>query len=200
MLFEAFKRNNIQFKAFCLPSLRSLARTNAGGLDGELHRVSTFHEVSRGKYPNLIRIESELLHVWVVAFSKKAIKIKSWQDLKNYHVSYYRGRKNITSALQNVVPRKQIFKVNNDKKAFALLAAERIDIVITERNQGNKFLLKYPEFSSISEIGKLQESIIYSYINKKHKDLSIQIAKTLDEMKKDGTFKSIVDKMSSHPK
>jgi len=200
VLTEAFKRNGIEFKALHLPSLRSLESTNSGILDGELHRVSNFHEVSRGKYPNLIKIDSDLVHVWVVAFSTKNIKINSWKDLKDYYVSYYRGRKNITAALQNVVPQKQIFRVNNDKKAFELLAAGRIDIVVTERNQGNKILSGYPEFSSISEVGQLQQSIIYSYINKKYKDLARKIATSIDDMKKDGTFKRLFETINNHSK
>jgi len=200
VLTEAFKRNGIEFKALHLPSLRSLESTNAGILDGELHRVSNFHEVSKGKYPNLIKIDSDLVHVWVVAFSTKNIKINSWKDLKDYYVSYYRGRKNITAALQNVVPQKQIFRVNNDKKAFELLSAGRIDIVVTERNQGNKILSKYPKFSSINEVGQLQQSIIFAYINKKYKDLALKIATSIDEMKKDGTFKRLVEKMSNNSK
>jgi len=196
VLTEAFKRNGITFKALYLPSLRSLESTNSGFLDGELHRVSNFHEVSRGKYPNLIKIDSELVHVWVVAFAKKDIQINAWKDLKKYHVSYYRGRKNITSALAEVLPAKQIFTVSNDKKAFELLNAGRIDVVVTERNQGNRILSKYPEYSNIQEVGKLQQSVIFSYINKKYKILSIKIANTIDEMKKDGTFNNIV-KMSN---
>ncbi|OUS21644.1 hypothetical protein A9R01_17695, partial ['Osedax' symbiont bacterium Rs2_46_30_T18] len=141
-----------------------------------------------------IKIDSDLVHVWVVAFSTNNIKINSWKDLKNYYVSYYRGRKNITAALQNVVPKKQIFRVNNDNKAFELLNAGRIDIVVTERNQGNKILSKYPKFLSIREVGQLQQSIIYSYINKKYQNLAIKIANTIDEMKKDGTFKSLLEK------
>jgi len=200
VLTEAFKRNGIEFKAIHLPSLRSLESTNSGVLDGELHRVSNFHEVSKGKYPNLIKIDSDLVHVWVVAFSTKNIRINSWKDLKDYYISYYRGRKNITAALQNVVPQKQIFRVNNDKKAFELLSAGRIDFVVTERNQGNKILSKYPEFSTISEVGQLQQSIIFAYINKKYKDLAHKIATSIDEMKKDGTFKRLVEKMSNNSK
>ncbi len=200
VLTEAFKRNGIEFKALHLPSLRSLESTNAGILDGELHRVSNFHEVSRGKYPNLIKIDSDLVHVWVVAFSTKSIKINSWKDLKDYYVSYYRGRKNITAALQNVVPQKQIFRVNNDKKAFELLSAGRIDIVVTERNQGHKILSTYPNFSNISEVGQLQQSIIFAYINKKYKDLALKIATSIEEMKRDGTFKRLLEKMSNNSK
>ena len=130
----------------------------------------------------------------------KDIQINAWKDLKKYHVSYYRGRKNITSALTKILPVKQIFTVSNDKKAFELLSAGRIDIVVTERNQGNRVLLNHPEFSSISEVGKLQESIIYSYINKKYKNLAIKIANTIDEMKKDGTFKSLLEKTKQNSK
>ncbi len=60
ILQEAFARNNINFKATHYPSARSLVMSNSGAADGELHRVYNFQEVSKGKYPNLIRGKTNL--------------------------------------------------------------------------------------------------------------------------------------------
>jgi len=76
ILKEAFKRNGIKFNAVYHPSLRSLVLSNSGATDGELHRVYDFHKASGDKYPNLIRIESQLLSGWTSAFSNKKIEIK----------------------------------------------------------------------------------------------------------------------------
>jgi len=164
-------------------------------VDGELHRVFNFHEVSDGKYPNLIRIDSELMSIWISAFSTKRVKINSWQDLKYLNVAYYRGRKNVEKFLSTVIPEKRIFKVSDDKTAFQLLAAQRIDVVISESFEGRRLMKNNYEFSDIYEVGKLDETRIFSYINKKYQHLSVKIANTLDEMKKDGTFSQIFNRV-----
>lgn len=46
LLTDAFKQHNIQFKAIYLPSLRALRLSNSAALDGELHRVSNFHQIT----------------------------------------------------------------------------------------------------------------------------------------------------------
>jgi len=195
LLTEAFKRNDIEFNAVYLPSIRSMESSNAGVVDGELHRVFNFHEVSDGKYPNLIRIDSELMSIWISAFSTKKVKLNSWQDLKYLNVAYYRGRKNVEKFLSTVIPENRIFKVSDDKTAFQLLAAQRIDVVISESFEGTRLIKNNYEFSDIYEVGRLDETKIYSYINKKHQHLATKVAITLDEMKKDGTFRKIVNKV-----
>lgn len=197
LLTEAFKRVGITFSAFYAPSARSLILSNSGQTDGELHRVCNFHEVSNGAYPNLIKIDSELLSVWLVAFShRRDIAIEKWEDLQNYRVMYYRGRQNVKSKLEQYVPTKQIFEVTNDKLAFAVLAHKRVDIVISESHEGRRILKSSTNFSNIHEVGTLEKTKIYSYINKKHQNLAPLIAEKLEEMKKDGTYSTLVNQFS----
>jgi len=193
ILTEAFKRNGIVFEARYHPSLRSLMYSNSGRIDGELHRVYEFHEISDGKYPNLIRIESKLLSIWLSAFSIKEKEIKKWEDLKDYKVIYYRGRKNVEKYLKANIPFEQVSTSVTDSQAFKMLAAGRIDVVISESVAGKQILTNNPAYRNIKEIAKLEETKIYSYINKKHKDLALKIAKTIEEMKQDGTFAKIVE-------
>jgi len=192
ILSEAFKRNQIRFHAKYNPSLRSLQLSNSGEVDGELHRVDNFFEVSDGKYPNLLRIDSLLLDVWLSAFSTKHIKVESWEDLKSYTVIYYRGRKNVEQHLQRVLPNEQIYAVNTDEQAFRMLAAGRADIVISENLQGNRIIANNPKLSGVVEIAKIQKTKIYAYIHKKHEKLAPKIAETIEQMKIDNSFSIIV--------
>ena len=193
ILKEAFKRNGVQFKAEHNPSLRSLQRSNSGVVDGELHRVYDFHKVSTGKYPNLLRIDSKILSVWLVAYATKNISINSWQDLKDYHVVYYLGRKNVEKMLGNIMPPSQVMAVNNDLQAFKILAANRTDIVISESINGRAIINSSSEFKDVKAIAKLNETTIYAYIHKKHEKLGVKIANTIEEMKKDQSFSKIVN-------
>jgi ABC-type amino acid transport substrate-binding protein len=193
ILTEAFKRNNIEFKATYQPSLRSLISSNSGDTDGELHRIYDFHKVSNNKYPNLIRIESELLSTRMIIYSKKNIVINSLNDLKKYSIGYYRGRKNVELLLSKLVPSQQIVKLTTDKQAFRMLSINRIDLVISENIEGKRIIKNNSNLSNIVGIYKVKESKIYSYINKKYSYLAPKIAKTIEQMKKDGTFSKIVD-------
>ncbi len=195
VLVEAFKRNGIRFKAEHNPSLRSLQKSNSGTVDGELHRVYNFHKVSGGKYSNLLRIDSKILSVWLVAYATKEININNWQDLKHYQVAYYLGRKNVETALDKIMPRSQVKAVSNDLQAFKILATNRTEIVISESVNGRAILNSSTEFKNIKEIARLNETTIYAYIHKKHKKLGIKIAKTIREMKTDRTFYKIVEKV-----
>lgn len=194
VLKEAFKRNGIQFHAIYRPSLRSLEMSNSGISDGELHRIYDFHKVSQGKYPNLIRIESQILSVYRAVFSNKNINIESWKDLKGHKVAYYRGRKDIQKILNNVLAPQNIIKTITDEQAFNMLLAKRVDIVISESIEGKKLLEKKEIFSNIREIKKIDETKIYAYIHKKYKKIMPKIVISIEEMKKDGSFAKILNK------
>jgi len=197
LLAEAFKRNGIKFYAEYQPSLRSLKLSNSGVFDGELHRVHNFHIVSKAKYPNLLRIESLLLSVWLAAFSTRPLKISSWKDLQGLKVAYYRGRKNITNNLDQVLMPNNIVRVQDDQHAFMLLATNRVDVVITTSIQGRKITENTAVFAKIIEIGKLEQSKIFAYMHHKHKLLAEKIAATIEQMKADGAFKRIVSENRS---
>ena len=63
LLTEAFKRVGHSFKAAHDPSLHSLGSSSSGKTGDELRRVYGFHRVPKSKYPNLVKIESELLRI-----------------------------------------------------------------------------------------------------------------------------------------
>ncbi len=197
ILTEAFYRLGIKFSARYIPSSRSLAMSNSGKTDGELHRVYNFHEVSNGKYPDLVRIDSKLLSVWLAVFShRKDIKIERWEDLKNYNVIYYRGRQNVKNQLEKYLPKEQIYEVTTDKAAFNMLSKKRADIVISESHEGQILIESSTNLANIQEIGRLEETLIYSYINKRHESLAPLVAKTIERMKQDGTYATIVNQFN----
>ena len=196
ILTEAFKRNGIIFNAVYYPSLRSLTMSNSGATDGELHRIYEFHKVSGGKYPNLMRIESKLLSVWLAAFATKDIKIEKWNDLNKYRVAYYRGRKNVEQFLKENISIEQIHAVTTDEQAFEMLAIGRVDVVISEDWQGKKIINSNSKLSNCFEVGRIDETPIYAYIHKKHKNIVAKIVLTIEEMKEDGTYSKILNEIS----
>jgi len=199
ILTEAFKRNGIRFKAVPYPSLRSLLYSNTGASDGELHRVYDFHNVSGDSYPDLIRIESEMLTIWQAVFATQEIKFETWNDLKGYRVAYTRGRKNMENILHQFLPKEQIVLANDDTHAFKMLASGLIDVVVSESELGDDLLEGRSQFSKIIKITKVHPVRIYSYIHKKHHQLAEKIATSIDEMKQDGSYAKIVGAVNNSP-
>ena len=192
VLSEAFKRNGIIFKAVHNPSLRSLLHSSSGNLDGELHRIYEFHKVSGGQYPDLIRIESEMLTIWLAIFSTKQMKFDTWDDLKGHTVAYSRGRKNLEKILPLYLSAKKIVPANNDTHAFKMLSEGLVDVVVSENRLGENLLAGQQQFSNIRKVTKIYPTRIFSYMHKKHRQLAEKIAATLEQMKQDGSYKKIV--------
>lgn len=196
LLEEAFARNNIEFHVKSLPSPRSLEMSNSGQADGELHRVYEFHEVSDGRFGNLVRVESQLMSVYLAVFSKRKNKaITSWEDLKGHIVGYQRGRQNVKTYLKeengDIIASPQ----NTELGLFKMLVEGRVDYAVSESFEGLRLLRTHPEFNMIAEVGRLKETKIYSYMHVKHAELAKKIGHTLDEMKIDGTFDRIASKI-----
>jgi len=196
ILTEAFKKHNIEFSAKQMPSLRSLQVSNSGELDGELHRVSNFHEITNNQYNNLLRIDSKLLSVHLIVFAKENFLINSTEDIQNYSLAYYRGRKDVDQLLSQQTTQKSIYRVNTDIQAFQMLAADRVDLVITESHLGNSIINSNTEFNNIKELKHLAKTDIHSYIHKKHQKLLPIINKTLELMEANGRFEEIINTTS----
>jgi polar amino acid transport system substrate-binding protein len=197
LLKEAFRRNDREFDARFYPSQRSLRSSNSGETDGELHRIYDFHKVSGNKYPNLLRIESRLMSVYMAVFSTKDIKVKDINSLQGQTILYQSGRKNLEQMLRGLKTKNVIRTAGTDKKAFTLLARGRADIVISESFLGETIISAQPSLANIREVGRLNETPIYAYIHKKHRALGTDIASTLEAMKEDGSFKKITSSVRS---
>ena len=167
ILAEAFAAQNIEFSVVHSPGLRSLQLSNSGQLDGELNRVVNFHEITNNEYSNLIKIDCKLLSVRLAAFASRQILINDWQDFKHYDIAYYRSRKDVDKHLEQLKTKNNIYKVNTDIQAFQMLAAGRVDIVISEDDLGQKILNDNIDLKNIIEIKQFSQTDIYSYINKK---------------------------------
>jgi len=191
ILTEAFSQQNIEFSAVYIPSLRALQISNSGMLDGELHRVTDFHDITHDKYNNLIKIDHKLLSVYLAIFAKEDFVVNNWDDLNHYALAYYRGRKNVDAYLSNIGIQYDIYKVNTDEQAFQMLATNKVDIVISESHLGNSLIRSSSKLRGIKEIKRLDKTDIYSYIHNKHESLIPALLRSLQQMKAQGRIKQI---------
>ncbi len=190
ILTEAFKRNGYEFSLVSLPGLRSLLDADNGILDGDAYRIFSLN--SENQYNNLIRIEEPVYIIDQSVWSNKDIEINGWESLRDYRLIYQSGSKIIENNLNFF---QESYAVNSLKQAFLMITLDRGDITITSRETGYNTLrensLENSEIRILSP--PLLEIKLYPYLNRKHEELAKKIARTLIEMKADGTFQKLME-------
>ncbi len=194
-LEEAFNRLGREFKPVLLPSKRALIQANDKQVDGLLHRVANFHEMTNNQYPNLIRVESTVFSIYWTGLAKdKDIQIENWADLKNYSVGYMRGVVYVEKMVKEYVPDEQIYAAHSFEQALMMLNLGRIDVVPCARNVAHDILTLFPDkYSDIREVVEFEEIDINVFLHKDHAELAKKLSETLDIMKAEGTFQGIYE-------
>ncbi|MBU0961810.1 MAG: transporter substrate-binding domain-containing protein [Proteobacteria bacterium] len=186
VLTECFKRMGIVLEIVSMPSKRSLENANNGTEDGNFLRTDGITLA----YPNLIKVPEKIAVNRIVAFSKHTdIPVNGWESLLEYHVVYVNGWRNCERELKKA---KEQTVIKNEELLFTFLEKERADVGVFGQSTGLEVLKKL----GYSDIKALQPPIdvsdMFLYIHKKHEDLIPEIVRTLQEMKKDGTYQNLV--------
>ncbi|NOZ11224.1 MAG: amino acid ABC transporter substrate-binding protein [Gammaproteobacteria bacterium] len=179
-----FQRVGVEAKTILLPSERALINANTGIDDGNIARIKGIEK----KYPNLVMVPEKIIDFDFVAFTiNKQFKIKYWEDLEPYNVTFINGWKVFEKKVKRY---KSLVRVKDAEQLFGLLDNNRADVVLYDRwsglwclkqNPGKKYYLQAP----------IASFELYLYINKMHKNLVPKLSRALREMKIDGTYKKI---------
>jgi len=185
ILKVVYQKLDLPVEIIDMPGKRSLKESNEGHIDGEVTRIT---EVS-SEYPNLIKVPTPINYIEPSVFSIKSLTdISGCQSLKNYRIAIVRGLKHAELCTKKL---SQVKVVNHLTKAFKLLEAERVDIVITSKINGlylsNKLGLKTVKIASPS----LSHLPVYHFVNKKHKALVPRINKLLLSMQANKTLSQL---------
>jgi len=186
---QAFAHINIRLKTTQLPAERGLINANSGLEDGEMSRINGLTKT----YPNLIPVPEKIMDWEFVAFSKKDINLdKGWNSLANHSVALINGWK----ILENNVPKSSdIVKVKNPTQLFSLLERSRTDVVLFEK-WGGLALIKKKNLKGIRLISPiLAKREMHIYLHKKHHKLIDPLNKALIEMKSNGQYQDIYNKI-----
>lgn len=189
VLKEALNRIGYKIAFRVLPNERSLISSNKGLSDGELHRTKGMEKT----YPNLIRVPEKLMDWKFVVFSKQDINTKQgWNSLKPYVTSFITGWKIFE---YNVPKDVKISKVRSPDGLFTLLDKERTDIALYELWQGLELIKKHNYKDIKVSYPPLANKAMFTYLHKKHAHLVPKLAQSLKEMKKDGTYERLYQKI-----
>ncbi len=171
-----------------LPAQRALHNANNGLLDAEMSRIKGIDKI----YTNLVRVPEKIMDWSFVVISKKPLELQqSWSSLAKQNVAFITGWK----ILENNVPSSaSITKTKNSQQLFRLLIKNRADFIIYERWAGN-YLINQMQLESV----KIRQPVLatramFMYLHKKHRLLVPKLAKALADMKKDGSYQSLVKK------
>ena len=186
IIHEIFRRLNIPVYVRHTQSASSLKNVNAGRDDGVIARVKGLEK----KLINLIRVPEKVIEVEFVPISNnKNIKIKTWDDLKNYNVAYIKGWKIYDN---KVTKYKSLTKAKEITQLFRLLQKKRVDVILSQRKLSHSVMKKINYFPHMHAPLVTREMFIYMH-NKNYKIVP-KIALEIKKIKKDGTYKKIYEK------
>ncbi len=159
---------------------------NAGEIDGEGLRIAGLGV----KYPNLVQVDEAYVGISFVAFSKDAtIKIDGWDSLAPYRVAFINGWKMFEA---NTGKARVVNKVDRPEQMFDMLQRDRVDLVLYTLADG----LAYIRQHGLGRIAPLKPSLkdvdLYLYLHNKHDALAPALARTIREMKADGSYNEIL--------
>jgi len=181
---EAFLRINMGVRFVTLPSERSLAEANSGGIDGDNNRIAGLDK----NYPGLIQVpESNMVYEFTAFALDPAVEVNGWESLSKYSVGYIQGWK----ILEENVKAAQLTKVATPQQLFALLKAKRVDVIIYERFGAEHFIRKLDVQGARALQPPLAQREMYLYLNRKHAPIVEALAKALRDMKADGSFQAV---------
>lgn len=188
---EVCSRNHITVERHTPPVGRSLIRVDQCIDDGDGPRILGLETT----YPNLVRVPEPFGDFVFGAFAKSGdIAVEGWSSLESLNVAYIHGWKIFDA---QVTAAKSITKVRNKDLLFGLLEAGRTDVALITRLAG------YAEIQRLGLTGirfiepPLAVEPNFLYLCKKHRELAPRLARTLRDLKRDGTYRRIYGEIIS---
>lgn len=188
---KAFRRIGIKLNIIHLPAERALRYSNSGKIDGELLRIKGIDKI----YPNLIRIPEKIIDWEFIAFSNQKISLTNdWQSLSKYSITFLNGWKIYEI---NVPKSAAITKVNSPKQLFSLLLKNRAELALYDLWSGLYYIKQHKLKYVHPLLPPLAEKEMFIYLHRKHIKLIPLLENALIQIKKDGTYQKLKDKILS---
>lgn len=183
---EAFRRIQMHVKIVHLPSERALVNANEKIDDGNFGRISGMEKL----YPNLVMVPEKISDFQFAVFTKDpSVQLNSWADLKPYDVGIITGWKILE---ENIVGTRSLAKVKDTEALFQMLIHDRVDLVVCDRLQG-EWLIHQQGLLGVKIVEPmLTVRDMFLYLNRAHATLVPKLTKSLQDMKRDGSFERIM--------
>ena len=183
LLYTAFNRINHHVDFTCPIIIEGYNMANAGTCDGVIAGKPGLEL----EYENLIKVTVplEVINVYVFARNGSALEINDWQELAGMSVGILENRTYILNQLPGNV---RITTKTTNRALFEGLTNGDYDVaVMIERTHET-----LGEGSGIERVGIVDELSEYLYLNKMHEDIAPLLEITLNSMRADGSYDSIL--------
>ncbi|MBW1781824.1 MAG: transporter substrate-binding domain-containing protein [Deltaproteobacteria bacterium] len=191
LLEEICSRNNIVLERNTPPVGRSLSLVNEGVDDGDGPRIAGLSSA----YPHLVCVPEPFGVFRFGAFARsRDIHINDWAGLADLNVAYIHGWKIFDNQVKAA---RSITKVKDKALLFKLLDAGRTDVALITKLAG------YAEIQKLGLKGihfiepPLAVKPTFLYLNQRHRDVALKLARTLQELKQDGTYDRLYQEIIS---
>ncbi|MES2126590.1 MAG: hypothetical protein V4463_04905 [Pseudomonadota bacterium] len=183
---EAFRRLGYDFRFMNVPGKRASALSDAGEVDGEIHRVPGYGAA----HPNLLLVDEPHFMGKFVAYAKRPIVLApGWDSLKGttYLIEYRLGSQRIEDMLRTRVDPARISTVGVPDQGLQKLAFGRSDLFI-DVNYNVDLLLEDARYreAGIHPVAVMEETGGYAFLHKKHAALVPRLVEVLQQMKREG--------------
>jgi polar amino acid transport system substrate-binding protein len=167
-------------------SKRALVNANANVDHGVAMRVKGLEK----RFPNLVRVEEQLISNDFVAYSRDLkLATTSWNSMADHPLAYIHG----WVIFERNLPKNQVkYAVAKPGQMFDMLSKKRVDMILYERWQGLR-RAKDTGVSVVVHEPPLASVAMYMYVHKEHASLAPKLAAALKEMKQDGSYQKIFD-------
>jgi len=180
-MVELFDRNDYTVDFEPLPAKRGLVNANKGDDDGDGPRFNVVEK----KFTNLRRVDVPILTTSLHAYTRDpSIQVKTWKDIKPYHVGVRTGAVIHVNNVKKVNP-KEVTYVASNRKLFELLDQGKIDLLIVEKVMG-RGMQKKLTLKDMKVSPALLRKNTFLYLHKKHTNKIKDFEKTLLQMKEEG--------------
>lgn len=166
-------------------SQRALVMANERG-DGDLARAPDIKQLVPGETDNLLQVPESITEYSFNAYALRDFAITGWKSLENKRSGFRVGLK----VLEKNVPGDPLM-LPDTMRLFNMLADKRLDAVVENKDIAD-YLIKKNRLTGIRRLDPSLTSFpSYTYLHVKHRNLVQSIARSLAEMKVDGTFDRI---------
>lgn len=184
VLTTAYKSIGYDIELVVLTPKKALVESNAGRIDGEVARIAFIEQ----DYPNLVRVPVTICSMAYKLYSKKSLKLESYQQLNSLRFGIRKGVLYLEKTFRRFKPK----SYNSNRQLIELLLQDRLDVITMSENVLRRN-------TSLSELAKFRKSKLklpkvplYHYLHKKNAALLPKITEALKELQQSGFIKEAI--------
>lgn len=192
VILEAMRRAGIEAEIVLLPNARAIKSADEGEYDGNFVRIAGLEKL----FPHLIPVQEKIMDMVFIAFAAPGLTLREdgWEIVRDRNVVLLRGWKLYEEGVLAHHPRTAL-TVTEPDQLFRMLHVGRAELALYELWSG-RYLLKQLGIDDIKEVEPpLTVREVFIYLHERHTALAPHIAAVLHDMKQDGSYQRLVDKL-----